>query len=543
MDNCTTAICVNGKVIKTPAACPTAPQPICANGRKLVKVPDSTGCCFHYECECVCSGWSKSHYLTFDGKNYTFKENCSYYLVKEIVPKYNLTIIVDNHYCNPSGSSFCPQALIVNYESDEVVLTQFEVLSDVLPVLQVYVNGRRVYPAYSNGTFIITSTDMVVTLEIPDIETMVVYRGSSFSIDLPQSLFSSNTEGQCGTCDNSQQNDCRSPNGQLESCSVSAGQWRVPGTSCGTTPPPLITFAPTTPQPTTPTKAPCSPDQCHSVVPVAPFEEACRSDKCNETCVSLEAYALECSNKGVCINWRNATSGHCEPKCPVDKVYKPCGTTVEPTCNERYNEKFGAEKVPSGNITREGCFCPDDTTLFNTVYGVCVVSCDCVGPDGKPKQPGDTWTSGCHQCVCDRDSMSIQCEPVQCPSTPSLNCSKPGQRLVNNTDGCCPKLTCGTPHTPGFEYQPVAGECCGKCVQTACIITLPDNTTAVIQVNQTWSPPGEKCVRYTCTNSSGPPILEKSETVCPPYDPQLCVPVSLLRQSHHMLYLFSATRG
>lgn len=35
-----------------------------------------------------------------------------------------------------------------------------------------------------------------------------------------------------GTCDNSQVNDCRAPNGQVESCSTSARQWSVPGKPC-----------------------------------------------------------------------------------------------------------------------------------------------------------------------------------------------------------------------------------------------------------------------------------------------------------------------
>lgn len=67
-----------------------------------------------------------------------------------------------------------------------------------LLVLQVYVNQKRIYPAYSNSVLRLTSTDMVITLEIPDISTKVVYRGTTFSIDLPSSLFKGNTEGQCG---------------------------------------------------------------------------------------------------------------------------------------------------------------------------------------------------------------------------------------------------------------------------------------------------------------------------------------------------------
>lgn len=82
----------------------------------------------------------------------------------------------------------------------EILLCLFTVFSNMfyLLVLQVYVNLKRVYPAYNNLVLRLTSTDMVITLEIPEINTKIVYRGSSFSIDLPYSLFGGITEGQCG---------------------------------------------------------------------------------------------------------------------------------------------------------------------------------------------------------------------------------------------------------------------------------------------------------------------------------------------------------
>uniref|UniRef100_A0A3Q1I2V8 Uncharacterized protein n=1 Tax=Anabas testudineus TaxID=64144 RepID=A0A3Q1I2V8_ANATE len=481
VSNCTTATCNNGKVTETPTPCPTVEQPICANGRKVAKVYDVDGCCFHYECECVCSVWGGSHYMTFDGKSYSFNENCSYYLVKEIITKYSLTIIVNNHDCDPSDSTFCPQTLIVTYQSYTVILTQLKTSETTSNV--VYVNQKRIYPAYSNSVLRLTSTDMLITLEIPEIDTKVVYRGSSFSIDLSYSFFGGNTEGQCGTCDNSQTNDCRSPNGQVESCSDSAGQWHVPDTPCVTpTTPPTTTTPPgtTSKLPYSTTQPVCKPAicnllissvfaPCHAIVSPGPFVTSCISDVCNNgnhTCSSLEAYATECSNAGICINWRNATNGQCEHKCPSNKVYMACGSPVEPTCNDRYNKKF---QVDNTNNTKEGCFCPHGTILFNTVYDTCVKSCDCVGPDGKPKQPGDTWISDCNTCVCDKDFMSIHCQPIQCPSMQSPVCSEPGQQLVNKTDGCCTTQSCecNTNLCPspitcplGFELNITNNTCC-----------------------------------------------------------------------------------
>uniref|UniRef100_A0A3Q1H9I4 VWFD domain-containing protein n=1 Tax=Acanthochromis polyacanthus TaxID=80966 RepID=A0A3Q1H9I4_9TELE len=532
VNNCTTATCTNGKITEAKAVCPSSPIPICSNGRNVSKVYDDNGCCFHYECECVCSVWGGSHYITFDGTSYSFNENCSYHLVKEIISKYNLSIIVNNHYCDSSNSTFCPKALIVTYQSYKVVLTQSKTSGT-----EVYINQKRIYPAYSNADLRLTSTDMVITLEIEAINAKVIYRGSSFSIDLPYSLFEGNTEGQCGTCDNSQVNECRSPNGQVESCSESAGQWKVPGTSCVTpTSPPVTTSAPRTssePLHST-TEHVCQSDicdlltssvfaSCNAVISPASFVKACLSDACNSgnnTCSSLESYATECSNAGVCVDWRNATNGLCEHKCPGNKVYMACGPSVEPTCSSRYNQKFQAY---SNTSTQEGCFCPNGTILFNTVYDTCVTSCDCVGPDGTPREPGETWTSGCNICECNQDSMSVQCQPVQCPSVHSPNCSEPGQQLVNTTGSCCTTQSCATLKAPsngsftpgpcmdcscgsdmdpttslniitckpvvcntscseGYEYQTAAGKCCGACVQKSCIFTSGNLTVHVIEV-------------------------------------------------------------
>ncbi|KAM9544988.1 intestinal mucin-like protein [Salvelinus alpinus] len=617
LNSCTTAICQDGIVVQLPVKCKSVEPLQCENGRPPFKVYDSTGCCFTYECECVCSGWGGSHYMTFDGVYYNFQENCSYTLVKEINFKYNLTIIVDNHYCGNADSGFCPQSLIIHYNSYEVILTQQR--SGETTENVVYVNSKRIYPAYRMGDIALTSTGVEVVLEITDLKVQVSYKGSSFSINLPYSLFQSITEGQCGTCDNSQKNDCQSPNGQIQSCSVAASQWLIPNQDCPTPPTAPPTTATATPS-TSPT--PCKTviceimnskvfEECHKAVSPDAFIQACRSDVCNNansSCSSLEAYASECANKGICIDWRKSTDGECEHTCPATKVYMACGPAVEPTCNTRYNEKYLNNQTQMTNKTKEGCFCPSKTVLFSTYSDTCVVSCGCTGPDGNPKMPGDTWESGCQQCTCDMDSMIVQCQPITCPTPAIPICNETGYRLVNKTEGCCQKYTCecdallcpkvmmdcqpgweaiistsissccpeytcvpksvcvynnieyqpgaevpkgtcencicssimdpstklnnivctniscDTTCSQGFQYQAIPGQCCGKCVQTSCVVTMPDKTKQTIQVNETWSPPGDKCVKYTCEETGGQYIPVEVKTVCPAFSPENCVP-------------------
>uniref|UniRef100_A0A7N6BXK0 Mucin 5AC, oligomeric mucus/gel-forming n=1 Tax=Anabas testudineus TaxID=64144 RepID=A0A7N6BXK0_ANATE len=452
-DNCTTETCDDGKVITEHVPCKEVTQPVCVNGLPPVKVYDEAGCCFHYECRCVCSGWGDPHYVTFDGLYYSFQKNCTYVLVKEIIPKYNFKIYIDNENCDPSGTVTCPKALIVYYKNYEIILTQQR------GTKTVYVNGTQVFPTYSTTDFVITSTAIELLLKIPAIEAVVSFKGLMFSVNLPFSLFHGNTEGQCGTCDNRTDNDCRLPNGEIHpSCSEMANKWQVNDGNksyCVSTPPTSPPLSSTTkPSTTTPsTTTICKSEiceiliskvfeRCHKQIAPDHFYEACKFDVCHTNskmgCSSLELYARLCADAFICVDWRNATGGQCEYKCPANKVYKPCGPTVVPTCNARYNDKYTEDcQDETGDPSTdcrftEGCFCPEGLTLFSSNSDICVSSC-CTGPDGQPKKYGETWQSGCQQCVCSKDTMSVQCKPLTCPTQEPVNCTKEGEVLGKKT--------------------------------------------------------------------------------------------------------------
>ncbi|XP_036390593.1 mucin-5B-like [Megalops cyprinoides] len=591
LGNCTIASCSNGSTTIKPVQCKPVIMPDCENDRPPVKVYDETGCCFHYECECSCDGWGHTHYVTFDGKYYTFQENCTYILVQEIISKHdNFRILTDNSYCDVPYSIGCHQALIVSYKAYEIVLTQKITPNATENV--VYINQKQIFPAYSNGDLIIISTGTEIVLEIPGIQAQVTFKGTTFSINLPYSLFYNNTEGLCGTCDNKQENDCQLPNRQVQSsCSHTAPHWYIPDQKnphCltpPTVPPHTTSVAPVT----TPTPTPCMSalceimhskvfEKCWKVIPPQAFYAACNSDDCQNkiSCSSLEAYASKCASAGICIDWRNSTSGICEYKCPDTKVYRSCGPPVQPTCNTRYNEKYmnllQTQQINSIGM-KEGCFCPSGTILFNSYIDTCVTSCDCTGPDGKPKMAGETWQSNCQQCECDADSNGVQCKPVDCPIHTNITCDKQGQVMLNETVDCCqqskcePKSVCvfnNTEYQPGasistdgcrqcqcgdsaasdsplhaiechptpcdthcqlgFEYQVVSGQCCGKCVQKSCVIALPDNTTHLIQPGQIWPLPDDKCVKYKCEEIEDQLVPVEVKTVCPEFHPKECIP-------------------
>ncbi|KAK6317711.1 hypothetical protein J4Q44_G00110020, partial [Coregonus suidteri] len=576
-----------------------------------VKVYDESGCCYRYECQCICYGWGDPHYVTFDGQYYSFQENCTYVLIKEIVPRYNFSVNIDNYNCDPSGHVTCPQSLIVHYKSYIIVLTPKR---STTTKNVVYINGNQIFPTFSNEDLMITSTGIELLLTIPAIKAQVMFKSLMYSVTLPNSLFHNNTEGQCGTCDNIRKNDCRLPNGQIDpSCPGMAHQWQIPDDKkpyCKPKSPtpsttttqstkhtsPTKPMPPSTPTPTPPTcpsgkTAICdiilSPvfEQCHDVIPPRPFFEACKFDVCHMPnitigCSSLETYAVMCAGAGVCINWRNSTNGKCELICPKTKVYKACGPTIQPTCNSRYNDKYVHSCEGEQNSRdivcdtfMEGCFCPEATILFNTLSDTCVRDCGCTGPDGNPKQFGETWNSNCQKCECNADTLSVRCEPVKCQHQEVVTCKKYGEVLVNKTVDCCqintcvpkpvcvhnnteftlgeivpsgiceeckcgPKkdpvselyvvecvqIDCSTTCQTGYEYEVVPGECCGTCVQKECVVALPNATSHIIQLGEFWSPPSDRCVKYDCTKRNDQFIVVKTKLECPVFSPEDCVP-------------------
>lgn len=95
-----------------------------------------------------CSGWGYSHYLTFDGTSYTFLDNCTSVLMREIQPRHgNLSILAHSYYCGVTTDvTYCPRALSVYYNSMEIVLTVTTTVSGKEESLVSLVIGRTPTP-------------------------------------------------------------------------------------------------------------------------------------------------------------------------------------------------------------------------------------------------------------------------------------------------------------------------------------------------------------------------------------------------------------
>nr|XP_013813134.1 PREDICTED: mucin-2-like [Apteryx mantelli mantelli] len=618
--NCTEAKCVEDNIfVLIPVICNPPPKPSCTNGLAPVPVLDKDGCCWHWECDCYCTGWGDPHYITFDGQYYSYQGNCTYVLVEEINKSVdNFGIYIDNYHCNAQDAVSCPRTLIVRHETQEVRIATVRPNSFKV---EVTVNKQAVALPYKKFGLTVYESGINHVVEIPELKVNVTYNGLSFSIRMPYSSFGNNTQGQCGTCTNNTADDCMLPNGNIaENCETMADHWQVVDPSKPQCSPGLIP----TKGPSTTTGQPCKEssicqlllgsvfEKCHKLVYPEKYYAACVFDSCtlpqlDLECSSLQIYAATCADQGVCIDWRSHTNGVCcKYFCPAYKEYRACGPIKEMTCKSSPEQQ-------NQNETKavEGCFCPNGTMLYDSGVDVCVKTCGCVGLDNKPREYGEKFTVDCKDCICLEGGNGIVCEAHKCAEQNKTSCDGEGLYKVtevNSEDPCCPIITCkcntslcttkppkcklgfevyshipsgqccpvyqcvskrvcvhenaeflpnssvfvdkcqncfctnevnittqlnviscehvpcDTYCEPGYERQPVKGECCGKCVQTKCVIHTQQSSVLILSPGEFKNDPYNNCTVYSCVNIHNQLISSTSEITCPAFNEETCKP-------------------
>ncbi|ELK13190.1 Mucin-2 [Pteropus alecto] len=500
--NCTKAICKHGATVElVEVECKPPPMPTCSNSLTPVRVLDPDGCCWHWECDCYCTGWGDPHYVTFDGLYYSYQGNCTYVLVEEITPTVdNFGVYIDNYHCDVNDQVSCPRTLIVRHETQEVLV---KTVSMSPMKVQVQINRQVVALPYSKYGLQVYESGINYVVAIPELGARISYNGLSFSIRLPHRLFGNNTKGQCGTCTNSTEDDCALPSGEVISdCEVAADAWVVndpskphcPHTGFTTRRPASM---PSRDSGATSLKGCASPlcelikdslfAPCHTLVPPQYYYEACVFDSCfvpssGLECASLQAYAALCAQEGACVDWRNHTHGAC----------------CDPSQNETH--------------LVEGCFCPEGTISYAPGFDICVDICGCVGPDNVPREFGEHFEFDCKECVCLEGGSGIVCQPKRCSQRPPAECTEDGTHLVTEvdfTDTCCNVTFCKCnaslckekpPECPlGFDMKSemVPGRCCPfySCVPKG--VCVHENAEY-----QPGSPVYSKCQNCVCTNTT-----------------------------------------
>ncbi|XP_059391580.1 intestinal mucin-like protein [Carassius carassius] len=455
--------------------------------------------------------WADTHYRTFDGHYYAIQGNCTYILFQEIIPKYNISVDVKNYYCDPIKHLACPEYVIVKYKSYNITLA-----SDKNKVVHVYVNDEEKNPTYITDNIIITTTDIKVTLNISEINTQIIVSDSYIQIRLPFSYFHNNTRGSCGYCGNSTINECSFPNGTINQTCENMQKFSMVPPDCEITRP-----TPTYPTPTTPPNI-CEIfktnvfNSCHNAVAYWEYYEACKLDVFNRNesfaCASMEAYAHLCGQNSICVDWRSSLvpKGLCELKCPSPKIYKACGPEVEKSCSTSYNDMYTEKECHSSDCNQtvvEGCYCPDGQYRVNMTSDKCTSYCDCIGPDGLPRKPGDTWTFECFSYKCVNPGITLK-ELVKCPT--EMPCPDGYIKTVVN---CCPTCVCDLEQCLmkkcDVGFQLALNKTASSCSCMPKDVCVYNNTEFKVGEVRRYT-----CETITCRQINGSFVTEKSSKKC-----------------------------
>ncbi|XP_038855686.1 uncharacterized protein LOC120052695 [Salvelinus namaycush] len=356
-------------------------------------------------CHGTCAIYGDGHYITFDGKRFTFEGDCEYTLTKDYCGNNNANgsfrVITENIPCGTTGTT-CSKAIKLFLGNNELILTEGN-----YQVVERNTGEAVPYQIRTMGIYLVIEANNGLIL--------MWDRKTSMFIKLnPQ--FKGHVCGLCGNYDGNANNDFTTRSQAVVVNSLDFGNsWKV-SASC---PDAKSKRSPCTANPYRQSwsQKQCSIIQskvfadCHSKVDPSSFYDACVTDSCacdsggdcECFCTAVAAYAEACNEAGACIAWRSPqicplfcdyynTPGECEWH------YKACGAQCMKTCRN-----------PSGSCSTqipplEGCYpkCPPAQPFFDEDIMKCVEKeqCGCYGRDGKHYNNGEKvpTTENCQTC-------------------------------------------------------------------------------------------------------------------------------------------------
>ncbi|XP_078390985.1 SCO-spondin-like [Cetorhinus maximus] len=316
--------------------------------------------CSNKPCSGTCLATGDPHYVTFDGRMFSFFGDCEYMLVQEQSGLF--TVTAENLPCGTSGVT-CTKSIIVTIGNTMIHMLRGK---------DVMVNGVGVKlpKLYSGSGLSLHQAGLFVSV-VTNLGLTVLWDGGTRVYVQLESQYQGLVSGLCGNFDGDAENDFMTRQGIVEATSDRFGNsWRVSQTCpevynedlphpCSENPHRVMwarkrcsTISQTLFQP------------CHQEVPYQPFYEWCVFDACGcDTggdceclCTAIATYTEECNKRGVYIRWRSQDL--CPIQCEKGEVYEACGSTCPQTCADLR----GVLKTHCPPISCvEGCFCPEGT--------------------------------------------------------------------------------------------------------------------------------------------------------------------------------------
>ncbi|KAM4618061.1 mucin-2-like [Discoglossus pictus] len=336
--------------------------------------------CTSNTCLGTCAVYGDGHYITFDGKRYSFNGDCEYTLVQDNCGKSGdsgtFRVITENIPCGTTGTT-CSKAIKIFLGSYELILTD-----EHFEVIERGIGAEVPYKVRHMGIYLVLETDNGLIL-MWDKKTSIFIKLSND--------FEGNVCGLCGDYDGNRNNDFTTRSMSVVGDVIEFGNsWKL-SPSC---PDAKQNSDPCSANPYRKSWAlkKCSIinsdvfSACHVQVDPLRYYDACVTDSCAcDTgedcecfCTAIAAYAQACGEAGICVSWRtpNICPLFCDyynPEGECEWHYKPCGAPCMNTCRN-----------PSGKCIHElsgleGCYpnCPVEKPYYNEDTMACVRLCEC----------------------------------------------------------------------------------------------------------------------------------------------------------------------
>ncbi|KAM9223381.1 otogelin [Leptosomus discolor] len=383
--------------------------------------------CTNLTCPAECSVSGDIHFMTFDGRKYTFQATCQYILAKSRTSG-AFTIALQNSPCGQNQDGSCIQSISLILKQDlkrQVTLTHS---GDVLIYDQYKINLP-----YADELFEIRKLSSVFLQVKTRIGLQILYDREGLRLYLQaDGRWKDDTVGLCGTFNGNMEDDFLSPVGVTESTPELFGNTWKTSSAC------LLVHDSSQMDPcdihlqaasyaaeacSILTKELFAP--CYRYLSPVPYFEQCRRDtcKCGQICFcsALAHYAHHCRRFGVVIDFRGAVPD-CALSCEDTKEYSTCVSTCGRTC-----QALSVPETCSSDCV-EGCACPAGMYL-NSKTERCVRRSECPcyfqGIDYPPGENVMTSLGKCHcrdgVMNCDNNIIAHGCPVGQI----FINCSNP----------------------------------------------------------------------------------------------------------------------
>ncbi|NXK21133.1 OTOG protein, partial [Arenaria interpres] len=383
--------------------------------------------CTNLTCPAECSVSGDVHFMTFDGRKYTFQATCQYILAKSRTSGM-FTVSLQNAPCGQNQDGSCIQSITLILKQDpkrQVTLTHS---GDVLVYDQYKINLP-----YADELFEIRKLSSVFLQVKTHIGLQLLYDREGLRLYLQvDERWKDDTAGLCGTFNGNTEDDFLSPVGVTESTPELFGNtWKI-SSAC------ILVHDSSQMDPcdihlqaasyaaeacSILTKELFAP--CYPYLSPVPYFEQCRRDtcKCGQTCFcsALAHYAHHCRRFGVIIDFRGGVPD-CALSCEDTKEYSTCVSTCGRTC-----QALSVPETCSSDCV-EGCACPSGMYLDSkTEQCVHRNECPCYF-QGIGYPPGENIITSLGKCLCRDGVMNCDSNIIahSCPvGQIYINCSNP----------------------------------------------------------------------------------------------------------------------